>query len=128
MMLARAAADAVVIFHLAFIVFVLLGGLLTAYRPWFAFFHLPAALWAALLEFFGWVCPLTPLEQDLRLAAGQAGYSEGFVRHYLVHVLYPPGLTPAIQWLLGALVVAVNLAVYGYVITRRIRHGRSRVR
>ena len=120
-MSARLAADLVLVFHLAFVVFVLLGGSLVLIRPWLALIHLPAVIWAVLLEFFGWICPLTPLEQDLRRAAGQAGYDGGFVEHYLVPILYPPGLTPSIQWVLGGIVLAVNLIFYGLLIRRRFR-------
>ncbi len=120
-MSARLAADLVLVLHLAFVVFVLLGGSLVLLRPWLALVHLPAVTWAVLLEFFGWICPLTPLEQDLRRAAGQAGYEGGFVEHYLVPILYPPGLTPSIQWVLGGIVLAVNLVFYGLLIRRRFR-------
>ena len=120
-MLTRFLADLVLVFHLAFVVFVLLGALLVWVRPWLAFIHLPAVTWAVLLEFFGWICPLTPLEQDLRRAAGQAGYEGGFVEHYLVPILYPPGLTPSIQWVLGGIVLLVNLFLYGLLIRRRLR-------
>ena len=122
-MSARLAADLVLVFHLAFVVFVLLGGSLVLIRPWLALVHLPAVTWAVLLEFLGWICPLTPLEQDLRRAAGQAGYEGGFVEHYLVPILYPPGLTPSIQWVLGGIVLVVNLAFYS-VLIRRLRQRR----
>ena len=122
-MSARLAADLVLVFHLAFVVFVLFGGSLVLIRPWLALVHLPAVTWAVLLEFLGWICPLTPLEQDLRRAAGQAGYEGSFVEHYLVPILYPPGLTPSIQWVLGGIVLVVNLAFYS-VLIRRLRQRR----
>ena len=124
MMLARLAADLVLIVHMAFVLYVLFGGLLVLARPWLALIHLPAVIWAVLLEFFGWICPLTPLEQDLRRAAGQAGYEGGFVEHYLVPILYPPGLTPSIQWILGGIVLVVNGLFYGPLIRRRFRRSR----
>ena len=111
-MLYRALADAVLVLHLAFILFVMLGGLLVLRRPWLAWLHLPAAVWGALIEFAGWICPLTPLEQQLRTLAGEQAYSGGFINHYLMPLIYTDGLTREIQWLLGTLVLAVNAAVY----------------
>jgi len=113
--IARLAADAVVLLHLAFIAFVVLGGVLAAWRPRVAWLHLPAAAWAAWAEFSGAICPLTPLENELRRLAGQSGYAGGFVERYLIPLVYPPGLTPQVQQWLGAAVVAVNLAVYLWV-------------
>jgi hypothetical protein len=81
--------------------------------------HLPAAVWGALIEFQGWICPLTPLENSLRASAGQAGYEGGFIEHYLLPVLYPAGLTQGVQVMLGSLVIAVNLVVYGLLLRRR---------
>lgn len=121
---ARLAADALVLLHLAFIVFAMLGGLLVAWHAWLAWLHLPAAAWAAAIEFSGAICPLTPLENRFRRLAGESGYPGGFVEYYLIPIVYPPGLDPAIQRWLGALVVAANLAVYLWAVTRR----RTRVR
>ena len=105
-------AEAVVLLHLGYVLFVIFGGLL-AFRwrraPWF---HLPAAAWGALIEFAGWICPLTPLENWLRRLGGQSGYQGGFVEHYILPVLYPRGLTRNVQVLLGTLVVLFNLAIY----------------
>lgn len=126
-MLYRIAADLVVVVHALFVVFVVLGGLLVLRWPSLAWLHLPAAAWGAAIEFGGWVCPLTPLENSLRRAGGQAGYGGGFVEHYLLPVLYPGDMGPASRLLLGALVVAVNLAVYGRVL-RRHRSARGRRR
>jgi hypothetical protein len=108
----RILADLVVVLHFAFILFVLAGGFAVLRYPRMIRLHLPAAIWGALIEFKGWICPLTPLEQALRLKAGDAGYQGGFVEHYLHELIYPIGLTPGIQIVLGILVVAVNLAVY----------------
>ncbi|MDZ7753355.1 MAG: DUF2784 domain-containing protein [Gammaproteobacteria bacterium] len=123
-MLARLAADGVLVLHLVFVAFVVLGGLLVAYRSWIALVHLPAVVWVVLLEFRGWPCPLTPLEQWLRGMAGQAGYEGDFVEHYLMPLLYPPGLTPSMQWLLGGGVLAVNLVIYGVLLGRRVAAAR----
>ena len=105
-------ADLVVGVHALFVAFVVVGGLLALRWPWVAALHLPAAVWGALIEFQGWICPLTPLEKSLRAAAGQAGYEGGFIEHYLLPVLYPPGLTRSVQLVLGSVVIAVNLVVY----------------
>ena len=118
-MLYRFAADAVLVFHLTFIVFALLGGLLALRRRWVPWLHVPAALWGFFVEATGRICPLTPLENTLRQQAGQSGFSGGFVEHYLIPLIYPAGLTRDIQWLLAGVVVAVNVAVYGWLIHRR---------
>lgn len=123
-MIYRLLADVVVWVHLSFIVFALLGGLLVLWRSWWAWWHLPAAFWAFAIEMSGWICPLTPLENRLRELGGAAGYRSGFVENYIVPLIYPEALNRDIQLVLGALVVAVNLAVYGYVIYRR-RKGRG---
>ncbi|MDY0349631.1 MAG: DUF2784 domain-containing protein [Desulfobulbaceae bacterium] len=105
-------ADTVVLIHLLFIVFVVTGGVLARWDRKWAFVHLPAAAWAAAIEFRGWLCPLTPLENLLRSKAGQAGYAGGFIEHYLVPIIYPAALTREIQFLLGAAVILINAAVY----------------
>ncbi|WP_394561178.1 DUF2784 domain-containing protein [Aquipseudomonas alcaligenes] len=120
-MLLRAAADAVVLLHLLFILFVLGGGLLVLRWPRLALLHLPAAAWGVAVELLHLYCPLTPLENQLRRAAGEAGYAGGFVEHYLIPLIYPAGLTPQIQLWLGALVLAVNLPVYGWLLWRLCR-------
>lgn len=117
-------ADAVVVLHLAFVGFVVLGGLLVLRWPKVAWLHVPAAIWGAWIELAGWICPLTPLENRLRGEAGQTGYATSFVEHYLVPVLYPSALTRELQWMLGGAVIAVNAAVYVVVWRRRAR-GRS---
>ncbi len=115
----RALADLVVVVHVAFVAFVVLGGLLVLRRPRLAWLHLPAAAWGVMIEFAGWVCPLTPLENAFRMRGGDAGYSGGFIEHYLLPVLYPSGLTRGIQLVLGTIVLALNLAVYGLLLARR---------
>ena len=110
----RVIADALVVLHLAFIVFVLLGGLLVAWRRGFALLHLPALAWGLYTESTSTVCPLTPLENAYRHAAGQAGYAGGFIEHYLVRVIYPPGLTPAMQLGIAVFLVVLNVAVYAW--------------
>jgi hypothetical protein len=119
----RLLADVLVAIHFAFILFVLFGGLLALHRRGWALLHLPAVAWAAWTEFTGTICPLTPWEQSLRRAAGDAGYAGGFIDHYLVPVIYPSGLTPRVQLVLGAFVVALTLAVYGVVWWRWRRRG-----
>jgi hypothetical protein len=117
-MLYRSAADALVVVHLLFIAFVLLGGLLVFRWPRVAFIHVPAALWAILLEFYHLPCPLTPWEQQLRLAAGEAGYTGGFIPHYLLPLIYPVGLTPNIQLVLAGVVMVVNAVIYGWLLRK----------
>jgi hypothetical protein len=115
----RLLADGLVALHFAFIVFVLLGGMLALrHRAWSAL-HLPAVAWAAFVELTATTCPLTPWENALRQQAGEAGYNGGFVEHYLIPVIYPAGLTPRVQWLLGAFVVALNVAIYMWVLRRK---------
>jgi hypothetical protein len=114
----RILADVVVGIHALFVAFVMLGGLLALRRPWVAALHLPAAVWGALIELRGWICPLTPLEKSLRAAAGEAGYQGGFIEHYLLPVLYPAGLTRNVQLVLGAAVIVVNVAIYAVVLQR----------
>ncbi len=110
----RLLADALVVAHFAFIAFVAGGGALVAWRRWNALLHLPALAWGVYVELSATICPLTPLENALRHAAGQAGYAGGFVDEYLVRVIYPPGLTPGIQLGIGAGLIALNVALYGY--------------
>ena len=114
----RILADALVVFHLTFLVFVVVGGGLVLWRRRMAFLHLPVLAWGVYIEWSGAVCPLTPLEQKARLAGGEAGYSGGFIDHYLVPVLYPPGLDRTHQIWLGTLVLGFNILVYGFVARR----------
>jgi hypothetical protein len=108
-------ANVVLIVHGSFVLFVVFGGLLAVRWPRAAWLHLPAAAWGALIEFAGWICPLTPLEIHLRSLAGQAGYRGGFVEHYLLAWLYPTGLTRNVQFTLGLTVLVFNAAVYAWV-------------
>ncbi|MDT8385960.1 MAG: DUF2784 domain-containing protein [Thiogranum sp.] len=114
-MLYALGANAVLLLHLVFILFAVAGGLLVLRWPRLMWVHLPAVAWAAAIEWFGWVCPLTPLENYLR---GPGGYEGGFIEHYLLPFIYPPGLTRDIQILLAVAVVAINLIVY-YVLAVR---------
>jgi hypothetical protein len=116
-------ADLVLAGHTAFVVFVVTGGLLALRWPRVAWVHVPCVLWGAWVEVAGRVCPLTPLEISFRRAAGEAGYSEGFLEHYVEPILYPAGLTREIQVGLGIAVVALNLVVYAWAWRRRRRSG-----
>jgi hypothetical protein len=120
-MLYRILADLVVVLHLAFVIFAVLGGLLALRWRRVIYGHIPAVLWAVLLEFAGWACPLTPLENALRVKGGEAGYEVSFIEHYLLPLLYPAGLTRNTQIVLGALALAVNLGIYWYISARRRR-------
>jgi hypothetical protein len=121
-MTARLIADALVAVHFAFIAFVLAGGLLAARRRGWALVHVPAVAWAAWTEFTATVCPLTPWENSLRAAAGEAGYSGGFVEHYVIPLIYPEALTARTQLALGIGLVALNAAIYAFA--WRSRRGR----
>ena len=115
------AADGVVVLHFVFVLFALLGGLLVPRFRRLAWLHLPAALWAALIEFAGWTCPLTPLENLLRRGAGSQDYANGFIEHYLLPLIYPAGLTRELQIVFGFCVLAANLLVYGCLRRRNRR-------
>ena len=111
----RLLADLLVAVHLLYVVFVVLGGLLVLRWPRLTWMHVPAAAWGAFVELTGRVCPLTPLENSWREAAGRQGYQGDFIAHYLVPVLYPPGLTPSIQLALGVAVILANGLIYAFV-------------
>jgi len=117
--IAGLSADAVVLLHLGFILFVTFGGLFVLRWPRLAWVHLPAVAWGALIEITGWICPLTPLENRLRAAAGDPAYPGGFIERYIVPIVYPSGLTRSMQLGLAAAVVAVNLAFYGVLVISR---------
>jgi hypothetical protein len=127
-LLYRVLADALVAIHLGFVLFVVLGGLLVLRFPRAAWLHLPAAIWGAWVEWTDTVCPLTPLQNHLRRLGGEAGYRGGFIEHYLLPVLYPAGLTRNLQYVLGALVVGVNLFAYGRLLVRARRGRQARLR
>ncbi len=117
-MLFRLAADAVLCIHLAFILFALLGAVIAARWRWIPFVHLPAAAWGFFVEITGRICPLTYLENSLRIKAGQSGYPESFIEHYLLAIIYPAGLTREIQFVLAGVVIGVNIAIYGWLFLR----------
>jgi hypothetical protein len=123
-MLDRVLADLVLVTHLAFVLFVVFGGLLALRRPRVAWIHVPAAAWGVFVEWSGWLCPLTPLESALRERSGEAGYAGGFLEHWVTALLYPAGLTRSAQLVLGALALAINLAVYGAVLSRAAQRRR----
>lgn len=112
----RLAADFVVALHVGFVAFVLLGGLLVLRWRSVAWVHVPAAIWGVMIEYSGWVCPLTPLENYLRERNGDAAYRGDFIQHYLLPLLYPGDLTRSVQFVLGTLALAVNAFVYWRVL------------
>jgi hypothetical protein len=124
-MLYRAAADSVLLFHLAFIGFALLGAVLVARWHWLIVLHVPAAVWGFFIEFSGGICPLTYAENFLRVRGGESGYPEGFIEHYLVAVIYPAGLTRKVQIVLAGVVAVVNVAIYAWLLLLR-RESRKR--
>ncbi|HKH92299.1 MAG TPA: DUF2784 domain-containing protein [Gemmatimonadaceae bacterium] len=126
-MWSRGAADVVLVVHLAFVLFVVLGGLLVLRWPRVAWAHVPVALYGAAIEFIGFICPLTPLEVWLRQRGGEAGYRGGFVEHYITAALYPTGLTREVQLALGAAVLVLNGIVYAVWLRRRRRRGGQRI-
>lgn len=116
-------ADAVLVFHLLFIGFVVFGAFLAWRWPWLVWLHAPVLAWGVWIEASGGLCPLTPLEQSLRQAANETGYSGGFIEHYLVRLIYPEGLTDAIRWGIVVFVTVVNSI--GYEGLRRRRRRRT---
>jgi hypothetical protein len=120
-------ADAVVLCHFAFIVFVFGGGFLVLRWPRLAWVHLPAVVWGALVEMMGWICPLTPVENRFRELAGASAYRGDFVTRYLLRIIYPENLTPRIQLLLGSAVLVVNAALYGLFLRRSRRRREDRI-
>lgn len=121
-MIYRALADLILALHLVFVLFVVLGGLLVLRWPRTAWVHIPAAIWGMLIEYTGWICPLTPLENSLRTRGGEAGYNGGFIEHYIQPVLYPAGLTRSTQVVLGSVVLLLNVTAYGIALSRMRRN------
>jgi hypothetical protein len=117
----RATADLVVAVHAAFVVFAVLGGLLVARWPRLAWMHVPAAAWGVFIEFRGWICPLTPLENYLRQRGGSSAYQGEFIEHYILPLLFPANLTARVQIWLGSLALAVNLLLYWNVVLMALR-------
>lgn len=118
-MLYRILADGVLLLHLGFILFVVFGALLVARRRGLMPAHLLAAVWGFGIEASGAVCPLTYVENALRHAAGESGYSGGFIEHYLLSLVYPPGLGRASQFVLAGAVLAINAGLYAWILRRR---------
>ena len=121
-MVYRWLADLVVIVHALFVVFVLVGAFLALRWRWIVWLHVPAAVWGVLIEYGGWICPLTPIENSLRVRAGQSTYSGDFIQHYLLGALYPQGLTRATQYVLGSAALLLNVIGYALLI-RSVRRG-----
>lgn len=119
-------ADLTMVVHLAFIIFVVLGGGLIFRWPWVIWLHVPSALWGALIQLVGWVCPLTPLENRFLQLAGESGYTGDFIGHYLIPIIYPDNLTHAHHMLLGGVVVGVNAIVYGLLLWIWVSRRRNR--
>jgi len=117
----RLAADAMLVAHLLYIIFVVVGGLIALRARWVLWLHVPAVAWAIYVQFVGRICPLTGWENALREGAGQAGYEGGFIDHYLMPVIYPADMPVGLNYVLGSLVILVNAAVYGWLIARRRR-------
>lgn len=124
-MLYRIAADLVLITHLAFVVLVVAGALLVIRIPWFVWIHLPVATWGAFVELSGRICPLTTLENALRIRAGEEGYAISFVEQYVLPLVYPAGLTRSIQFWLAGLVVAINAILYMWIVLHKCRNDRA---
>ena len=119
----RLAADLTLVLHLLFIIFILFGGLLCLHRIRWAWLHLPAMVWGVWVEWASWICPLTPLENHLRQAGNAEAYSGGFIDHYIVPIVYPPGLTRQTQVVLGVLILVINFAIYFQFLTRKTKAG-----
>ncbi len=124
-MIYRILADLVVLIHFSFIIFVVTGGFFVIKWQKVLFFHIPAVVWGVLIEFTGWICPLTPLENELRLAGGEAGFTGGFIDKYIVALIYPEELTRSVQILLGFVVIVINVSIYGYLIYKLKKTSRS---
>lgn len=117
----RLAADILVVIHVLFILFVVLGGFLVLKWGWVKYLHIPCAIWGALIEFAGWICPLTPWEIELRWKGFQEGYKGGFISHYILPLVYPDELTRELQIFFGAIVVVINISIYGWIIYKYLK-------
>lgn len=127
-MIAHLAANLLVLVHFAFILFVVLGGILVLRWPKLAYGHLPCVFWGILIECCGWVCPLTPLEWHLLRRAGKSGYSGGFIEHHLLPLVYPAELTRGMQIGFGVVVLIINLLVYGSLLMKLLKRGKDHSR
>lgn len=114
----RLAADLMLALHLGFIAFVVSGGLLVLRYRWIVYLHIPAAIWGAFVEISGRICPLTTWENSFRQSAGESGYAESFVEHYLVPVIYPAGLTRSVQFAIAGFVIVTNVVIYAWLLYR----------
>ncbi len=117
-MLYRLAADLVLLIHLGFILFMALGGFLAWRWRWVAWIHVPSAAYGVAISLQGWICPLTPLENDLRRMAGDEGFEGSFIEHYVLQIIYPPGLTPTVQVILATILVVLMVVSYGGLFVR----------
>jgi len=117
-MSSRLAADLILALHLGFILFVIFGGLLVLRFPHVMYLHIPAAVWGAFVEINGRICPLTTWENDLLRSAGESGYAESFIEHYLVPIIYPAGLTRGVQLVIAGVVILTNIVIYGWLLYR----------
>ncbi|MES9956032.1 MAG: DUF2784 domain-containing protein [Sedimenticola sp.] len=120
-MLARLGADLVLLIHFSFILFVVLGGLLVLRWNRLAWLHVPSVIWGVTIDAMGWICPLTPLENSLRIAGGERGFEGGFIEHYLLPLIYPLGMSRGEQIALAMLALLLNLAIYTIIVKRRMR-------
>ena len=118
----RLAAELTLILHLLFIIFILFGGLLALRKSFWIWLHIPTMLWGLWVEWAGWLCPLTPLENYFRRRASSHEYPESFIEHYLISIIYPEQLTVSLQWVLGGILLTVNLLIYFYVFRMRNKH------
>lgn len=120
-------ANMILIVHFAFICFVLFGAFMILKWPWVIYLHFPAFIWGILIEAYGWICPLAPIEQWLRILAGESGFQTGFIEHYLLPIIYPSGLTRSIQIGFAVLVGLINVLIYAWLFFRRMKLNQNRV-
>lgn len=120
-MLSRVLADMVLFFHFVFVVFAIFGGLIVLYKRWVVWLHIPVVLWSSVVNLVSWTCPLTPLENLFRSAAGQAGYEGGFIVHYLEPLVYPSGMPRKFELIAGVSILVWNGLVYGFLTYRKLR-------